>query len=96
MENKNIYIVPTDKKSRLQKNHHSKLFLSESFKKYHDCTSQHIYITSEDKIKDCYVLNTHNNSVYPLKGYYGIQPMVKKNHLNNRPKTYRKRRTGNV
>jgi hypothetical protein len=39
---------------------------------------QHLYITSDEEIEDCWVLNTHTNEVYFLKGYYGIQPITKK------------------
>jgi hypothetical protein len=37
-----------------------------------------LFITSDEEIKDCWVLNTHTNEVYFLKGYYGIQPIAKK------------------
>jgi hypothetical protein len=40
--------------------------------------SFNIYITSDEEIKDSWVLNTHTNEVYFLKGYYGIQPTTKK------------------
>jgi hypothetical protein len=60
---KNCWVIPTDKPSRLCIN----------------CRNQmHIYITSDEEIKDCWVLNTHTNEVYFLKGYYGIQPIAKK------------------
>ncbi len=36
-----------------------------------------IYITSNEEIKDGWVLNTHNE-IYFLKGFYGIQPITKK------------------
>lgn len=51
MEN-NIHILPTDKPSRLQKNKHNKLFLSEENKSYSDCISQNIYITNDEEIKE--------------------------------------------
>jgi hypothetical protein len=37
-----------------------------------------LFITSDEEIKDCWVLNTHTNEVYFLEGYYGIQPITKK------------------
>lgn len=49
---KNIYVLPTDKPSRLQSNKYSKLFLSEVPKAYADCINQNIYITSDEEIKD--------------------------------------------
>ena len=49
---KNIHVLPTDKKSRLQKNKHNNLFLSEEPKLYSDCTNQNIYITNDEEIKE--------------------------------------------
>ena len=49
---KNIYLLQTDKPSRLQKNKHNKLFLSEEPKLYSDCINQNIYITSDEEIKE--------------------------------------------
>jgi hypothetical protein len=57
---KNIFLIQTDKPSRLQKNNHNKLFLSEEPKSYSDCTNQNIYITNSEEIKEgdwCYYLN---------------------------------------
>jgi hypothetical protein len=49
---KNIHLLPTDKPSKLQKNKHNKLFLSEEIKSYSDSTNQNIYITSDEEIKE--------------------------------------------
>lgn len=49
---KNIFLLPTEKPSRLQKNKHNKLFLSEEPKLYSDCINQNIYITSDEEIKE--------------------------------------------
>jgi hypothetical protein len=59
---KNIYLIPTDKPSKLQKTKHDNFFLSFRVDLFTDCTSQHIYITSDEEIKGfdwCYdkVLN---------------------------------------
>ena len=75
---KNIHLISTDKPSKLQKTKHDNFFLSFKVDLFTDCTSQHIYITSDEEIKDSWILNTHTNEVYFLKGYYGIQPTTKK------------------
>jgi|LakMenE18May11ns_1017448.scaffolds.fasta_scaffold9861931_2 hypothetical protein len=49
---KNIHILPTDKPSKLQKTKHDNFFLSFRVDLFTDCTSQHIYVTSDDKIKE--------------------------------------------
>jgi hypothetical protein len=40
--------------------------------------NDNIYITNDEEIKDCWVLNTHTNEFYFLKYYYGTQPITKK------------------
>lgn len=42
---KNIYLIPSDSPSRLQKNLHGKLFLTQEDRSYSDCINQNIYIT---------------------------------------------------
>ena len=49
---KNIHTLPTNKPSRLQKNKHNKLFLSEENKSYSDCIIQNIHITNDEEIKE--------------------------------------------
>ena len=79
---KNIHIIPTDNKW-------SRLYFNINDKEYQICENEktstilkpnrHIYITSDEEIKEGdWVLNTHTNDVYFLKGYYGIQPIIKK------------------
>jgi len=76
---KNIHILPTDKDSNLFIGDLSgQLHFNYSIEKG-SSRNQHIYLTSEEEeIKDCWVLNTHTNQVYFLKGFYGIQPITKK------------------
>jgi len=81
---RNIYLLPTDKTSRLFLNKvNNKLLLdgdtySNLEKILPSSNYQHLYITSDEEIEDCWVLNTHTNEVYFLKYYYGIQPITKK------------------
>ena len=82
---KNIHLIPTDKPSRLGyltkkgKEVFNDLRLFEKpMPNILDSENQHIYITSDEEIKDCWCLNTHTNDVYFLKGFYGIQPITKK------------------
>jgi hypothetical protein len=50
---KNIHILPTDKPSRLSKDENNKIWLSINFKYgINDNNKQHIYITSDEEIKD--------------------------------------------
>ena len=49
---KNIHIIPTDKPSRFQKTKHDNFFLASKIELYTDCIAQHIYITSDEEIKD--------------------------------------------
>ena len=79
---KNVFLLPTDKPSRLQLNVNTgKLILFNNIQSNNESahlTTQNIYITNSEEIKDCWVLNTHTNEVYFLEGYYGIQPIAKK------------------
>lgn len=78
---KNIHLIPTDK-SRLFKHDEDNtlhLFNEERLDIYsNQATPQHLYITSNEEIKDCWVLNLHFNEVYFCKGWYGIQHTAKK------------------
>jgi len=75
---KNVHVIPTDKPSRLFIDiDDNKLKITVPIGGEH-MMNQHIYITSDEEIKDCWVLNTHTNEVYFLEGYYGIQPITKK------------------
>jgi hypothetical protein len=74
---KNVHVIPTDKPSRLHLGN-SGLVLCDLNYSSNTINSQNIYITSDEEIKDCCVLNTHTNEVYFLEGYYGIQPITKK------------------
>jgi len=49
---KNIHLISTDKPSKLQKTKHDNFFLSFRVDLFTDCTSQHIYITSDEEIKE--------------------------------------------
>jgi hypothetical protein len=79
---KNIFLLPTDKPSILYGlpgdyfATTSRPLLPISINR--NLKNWNIYITSDEKIKDCWVLNTHFNEVYFCKGFYGIQPMIKK------------------
>ncbi len=82
---KNIHLLPTEKPSRLG-------YLTKKGKEVFkdlrlfdrlmpnilDSENQHIYITSDEEIKECWVLNTKRNEVYFCKDYLGIQPNCKK------------------
>jgi hypothetical protein len=82
---KNIHLIPTKNPSRLG-------YLTKKGKEVFkdlrvfdrlmpnilDSENQNLYITSDEEIEDCWVLNTHTNEVYFLKYYYGIQPITKK------------------
>jgi hypothetical protein len=82
MEKKrNLWVIPTDKPSRLYRNISEELsFTSIEFTQQKNGfnINQNIYITSEKEMRDCWVLNTHTNDIYFLEGYYGIQPIIKK------------------
>lgn len=84
---KNIHVLPTENPSRLRYNIKSKIWELNKFYKYHtDIKSTHnIYITSEEHIKDCWVLNMRFNEVYYCKEWYGIQPITKKIILTSDP-----------
>ncbi len=80
---KNVHVTSTDLPSRLFKDDNQVLNLNTHSVLKGIFTNgigsnQHIYITSNEEIKDCCVLSTHTNEVYFLKGYYGIQPINKK------------------
>jgi len=77
---KNIHLLPTKNLSRLYLHSNGELQLRHNLSRTDDYlgSNQHLYITCEEEIKDCWVLNTHTNEVYFLKGYYGIQPITKK------------------
>lgn len=75
---KNLYLLNTINLSRLQYDKDGKLYLSKEHRVFSDCINKNIYITSDDEIRDCWVLSTYNNEVYFLEGDYGIQPIVKK------------------
>ena len=44
---------------------------------------KNIYITDNSEIRDWWVLNTQTNKVYFVKGFYGVQPHVKKIIITN-------------
>ena len=76
---KNVYLIPTDKPSRLFKDDFGKYFISINIdQEQNHFKPQHIYITSDEEIKDCWTFNIHINRSYFLKGYYGKQPQAKK------------------
>lgn len=81
---KNIHILPTDKPSRLGYiTEIDKYYIFTNGENPNDIADnlanyRNIYITSDEEIKDYWVLNTHTNEVYFLKGFYGIQPITKK------------------
>jgi hypothetical protein len=82
---KNVHLLPTDKPSRLGyltrkgKEVFNNLVLFEKpMPIILDSENQNIYITSDEEIKDSWVLNPHTNEVHFLKGFYGIQPVTKK------------------
>ena len=76
---KNINILKTDKPSRLLKDlvDGTYQFKKEVLYGNRFELPLSIYITSDEEIKDCWVLNTHTNEVYFL-GLYVIQPIAKK------------------
>jgi hypothetical protein len=78
METRNIHVLPTDNPSRLCYDREDNLRFAPNAGFSTADGKQHVYITSDEEIKDCCVLNTHINQVYSLKGYYGFQPLVKK------------------
>ena len=83
MKNKNVFVLPTDKPSRVYLiKSNNRLGLTSTNPEYMEnfgsgTQNQHLYITSDEEIKDCFVINTHTNEVYFLEGYYGMQPSVK-------------------
>lgn len=76
---RNIYLIETDKPSRLFKDDFGKYFISINIdQEQGHFKPQNIYITDDSEIEDNWVLNTHNNEIYFLKDFYGIQPITKK------------------
>ena len=77
---KNVHILPTDKPSRFFNTNKGDYHFREHYApdSIMTCKNHNIYITSDEEIKDCWVLNTHINQVYFLNGFYGIQPITKK------------------
>ena len=49
---KNVHVIPTDKPSRLAILHDDKLHIGTNFKKDLNVNPQHIYITSDEEIKE--------------------------------------------
>ena len=77
---KNLHILPTDKPSRFFNTNKGDYHFREHYAPdtIQTCKNHNIYITSDEVIKDCWVLNTHLHQVYFLHGFYGIQPITKK------------------
>jgi hypothetical protein len=79
---KNIHLLPTEKYSDLvySTSKYGGLFLSRHYSPMKEMgdSYQYIYITNDEEIKDCWVLNTKRNEVYFCKDYLGIQPNCKK------------------
>ena len=79
---KNIHVIPTDKPSRLRIGDNGNFvfgMIQTSIQSKNDnFTNQHIYITSDEEIRDCWAFNTHINQAYFMKGFYGKQPKAKK------------------
>ena len=81
---KNVFVLPTDKPSRVYLiKSNNRLGLTSTNPEYMEnfgsgTQNQHLYITSDEEIKDCFVINIHTNQVYFLEGYYGVQPRTKK------------------
>jgi hypothetical protein len=77
-----IHLIPTDKPSRLTKQGDDLekiwLYTRPIDFRANEIYPQHIYITDNSEIKDCWILNTRTNEVYFLNGFYGIQPESKK------------------
>jgi hypothetical protein len=64
---KNIHLIPTDKPSRLVRNHTNKLLLTIQYlplDKEIGCFSQHIYITSDEKPKEGNWVDDGTNNPY--------------------------------
>ena len=81
---KNVFVLPTDKPSRVYLiKSNNRLGITSTNPEYMEnfgsgTQNQHLYITSDEEIKDCFVINIHTNQVYFLDGYYGMQPRTKK------------------
>ena len=64
---KNIHVLPTDKPSMLRYNLSNVLVLTKGYyNDYDKKDNQHIFITTDEEIKEGYVLNTFNNTVYKI------------------------------
>jgi hypothetical protein len=65
---KNIFLIPTDQPSRLYKKLGRELKYSIEYFEQNGllCINQNIYITSDEKIKEGFVFNTFNNTVYKI------------------------------
>ena len=63
---KNIYVLPTDKPSRLYKVN-NKLYFEEYPDKVVNAGNQHIYITSDEEIKEWFIVNGTNGYSLPMK-----------------------------
>ena len=79
MKNHNVIVLPTkDENTRVGKFIDTQSFVLRSENDIPRGVPHHIFIISDEEIKDCWVLNLHTNEIYFLKGYYGIQPFAKK------------------
>jgi hypothetical protein len=74
---KNIHVLPTDKPSRLFKHNNAFFIDKEFYESTPRVISQNIYITSDEEIKDCYVINTKTNNIY-FENWYSPTPFIKK------------------
>ena len=77
---KNLHLLPTDKPSRFFNTNKGEYHFREHYvpDTIETCKNHNIYITNDEEIKDCFVLNTLTKQVYLLQGFYGRQPIVKK------------------
>jgi hypothetical protein len=78
---KNIHLIPTDKPSRLRYNLSNQLVLTkESYRvNYGEEANQHLYITSDEKIKvGDYIIELDDNEVFCSKGVMSKNDWCKK------------------
>jgi hypothetical protein len=73
----NIHILPTDKPSRLYLTKEGFYFLLPNIKG-NDVKFQHIYITSDEEIENCWFVNLTNNEIGYIKNNIGTQKNAKK------------------
>lgn len=85
MENKNIWTVPTEEKSRIQLSKTNKLTVFEFARNCINCTKLNMYITSEDRVKDCYAINTRTLEVVFIRVNGGFHSIIKKIILTTDP-----------